>query len=576
VQPADEALHGARGTYRVFDRVGGGGFGTVFFGRDLGNNQPVALKRLHPHFVHDPRVVARFEREADLVLVRGLQHPNLVRILDRGRDAQGVPFLAMEWIDGRTISDLLSEHGNRFPIADAAAIGCQVLEGLEAAHALLIVHRDIKPSNLMVTATGHVKVMDLGIARETGPGSTSVTGVYSAVPATLEYAAPEQLAGDRPVDGRADLYALGATLYLVLTGRAPFSGPARPDPTPMEQLRPETSGELAAIVKRALALEPTDRFASASTMLGALRPFAPADLRVALPIASRPTSSHTVDTGSRPGVGRPPAAPVGPSRKFPLLPVGTGLLIALIALVTVAIGLSQSSTPNPSNPTPSVLSTAAGTSSEPGLIANLPAPATWAVLKNDLADMTYTGDDVFATWMSTFDGGVLKYQLAAKSDVAYPVPVAGRDVGPQFHYAVSARQLSGPPSASYGLLVGYPSGARAADVATAYYEFVIDNKSEARFALRKDGVWKTLWQGDAVRAVKPGDTNTFVVHAESAAASGGTHFTVFLNGQYVTDLVDAQLAQPGAVGVLMVLEGAGDAATWEFSNLELRAPRTSP
>jgi serine/threonine-protein kinase len=283
MQPAAETLHGERGTYRVFDWVGGGGFASVFFGRDLSNNRPVALKRLHPHFVHDPPTVARFEREADLVLVHGLRHPNLVRILDRGRDEQDVPFLTMEWIDGRTVADLLIQQGRAISVANAAAIGCQVLQGLGAAHALKIVHRDIKPSNLMVTAAGHVMVMDLGIAKETTPDSTSVTGVYSGIPATLQYAAPEQLAGDRPVDGRTDLYALGATLYLLLAGRPAFSGPTRPDPVPLEHLRPETDGNLAAIVKRALASEPSDRFPTAAAMLAALRPFAPADLRVVLP-----------------------------------------------------------------------------------------------------------------------------------------------------------------------------------------------------------------------------------------------------------------------------------------------------
>ena len=100
------------------------------------------------------------------MLVRGLRHPNVVRILDRGRNEQGVPFLAMESIDGRTVADLLAQHGERMSIVDAAAIGCQVFQGLEAAHALTDLHRDIKPSNLIVTAIGHVMVIDLGIAKD--------------------------------------------------------------------------------------------------------------------------------------------------------------------------------------------------------------------------------------------------------------------------------------------------------------------------------------------------------------------------------------------------------------------------
>jgi hypothetical protein len=160
--------------------------------------------------------------------------------------------------------------------------------------------------------------------------------------------------------------------------------------------------------------------------------------------------------------------------------------------------------------------------------------------------------------------------LSAKTDAAYPVPIAGHDLGTTFHYAVSARQVSGALS-SYGLLVQYPPGAHAADASTGYYEFVIDNNSNARFALRKDGAYQTLWQQLGFSAVKPNDTNAFVLHAESDP-SGGTHFTVFLNGQYVTDVVDNQLPRPGAVGVVMVLDTPGEAASWEFSNLELRAP----
>jgi hypothetical protein len=196
------------------------------------------------------------------------------------------------------------------------------------------------------------------------------------------------------------------------------------------------------------------------------------------------------------------------------------------------------------------------------------------VLKNDLANMTYAGDDGFGTWTSTFDNGVLKYQVASKTGIAYPVPIQGLDVGQTFHYAVSARQVAGPASASYGIVVGYPFGALAAPASTSYYEFVIDNTSEARFAVRKDGVWKSLWQSSALGAVKIGDSNAFVVHGDSGSA--GTHFTLFLNGRYVTDLVDNQLGRPGAVGLLMVLEGAGDVASWEFTDLELRAPQASP
>ncbi len=559
VQPAPETLRGERGTYRLFDWVGGGGFGSVFFGRELSTNRAVALKRLHAHFVHDPRIVARFEREADLVLVHGLRHPNLVQILDRGRDEQDVPFLAMEWIDGRTLADLVTEHDAPFSITDAAAVGCQVLQGLAAAHALAIVHRDIKPSNLMVTASGRVIVMDLGIARSMDADGIALTGAYSAVPATLQYAAPEQLSGDRPVDGRTDLYALGATLYLLLAGQPPFKGPARPDPTPLEQLRPESGGGLADVVTRSLAFEPDDRFASATAMFTALRPFAPADLRVAVPMSGAELASVSVSaSGSAPRAAAVPAS--GP--RVTLLVVGAVLIVVALGLVGVALAFGRPAAPQPS-----------ATATVPAL-TDLAAPAAWPVLKSDLSDMSYTGDDAFASWNSTFASGILQYQLTGKTGGAYPVPIKGNDVGQTFHYAVSAKQTSGPPTASYGLLVGYPFGAQAADPSTSYYEFVIDNKTEARFAVRKDGVWKTLWQSYALSAVKPNDSNAFVVHAESVA--DGTQFTLFLNGRHLADLVDNQVPRSGATGVMLVLDAPGDTATWEFSDLELRAPAGSP
>ena len=256
--------------------------------------------------------------------------------------------------------------------------------------------------------------------------------------------------------------------------------------------------------------------------------------------------------------------------------VGASLVVAVIAVIAVVgggvlIGQSTRNQPNAAATASALAQTSA--TAQSGLV-KLSAPATWPILKNDLRGMTYMGDDAFATWTSSLENGILNYQMFAKTAAAYPVPISGSGVSQMFHYAVSAKQVSGPPSASYGLLMLYPFGARAADASTGYYQFVIDNNSNARFALRKDGVWKTLWQSFALSAVKPNETNAFVVHAESNP--GGTLFTLFLNGRYVADVVDNQLARPGAVGVMMVLDNAGDAASWEFSNPELRAPPASP
>jgi serine/threonine protein kinase len=280
VDRATDTLRGERGRYRVYDWVGGGGFGTVYYGRQLGSNRPVAVKRLHVHFVNQPRMVARFEREAALVLDRGLEHPNLVRVLDRGVDTRGVPFLVMEWVEGWTVAGLLVDRGGRLNVSEAAAIGYQALDGLAAAHSRGIVHRDVKPANLMVTREGQVRVMDLGIAKETEP-EMAVSGSTNL--GTWIYAPPEQIAGDA-LDGRADLYALAATLYHVLTGRAPFSGPSRElPPAEIERLRSDVPTDLCRVLHKALAFSRGDRFQNAAEMRDSLARFAPADRRFPIP-----------------------------------------------------------------------------------------------------------------------------------------------------------------------------------------------------------------------------------------------------------------------------------------------------
>jgi serine/threonine protein kinase len=217
-----ETLQGDVGEYRIFESIASGGFGSVFYGRDTSANVPVAVKRLHPHLKDHPGFVQRFEQEASTV--RGLAHPNIVRMLDQGRDHLGVPFLVMEWVEGHTVGEWVKRRG-LYPVGEAAEVMCQVLDGLQAAWARRIVHRDIKPANLMVTPGGRVKVMDFGVAKDV---ELATLGGASGVIGTPAYMAPEQLRGE-PLDCRADLYALGATLYLMLVGRPPFEGPTMTD-----------------------------------------------------------------------------------------------------------------------------------------------------------------------------------------------------------------------------------------------------------------------------------------------------------------------------------------------------------
>jgi serine/threonine protein kinase len=203
----------------------------------------------------------------------------------------------MEWVDGWTVARLLVERGGRCSVPETAVIGYHVLGGLEAAHHLGIVHRDVKPANLMVTHQGQVRLMDLGIAKETDPdmpvsSSTSL--------GTWIYSSPEQIIGENPLDGRTDLYALGATLYHVITGSPPFSGPSRERaPVEIGHLRPDVPTDLCRALHKALAHSRDDRFQTAAEMRDALARFVPADGRFPGPPAD---ASTTVASGAGRGL----------------------------------------------------------------------------------------------------------------------------------------------------------------------------------------------------------------------------------------------------------------------------------
>ena len=228
--------------------------------------------------------VARFEREMEVI--GGLDHPNIVRASDAG-DTDGMHYLVMDFVDGLDLSRLVHRMGP-LPMADACEIIRQAARGLEHVHASSLVHRDIKPSNIMLTQDGQVKILDLGLAmlgqqyREVENNLTTIGQLMG----TLDYMAPEQAADSRQVDTRADIYSLGATLFKLLTGQAPYGGPSHKSllkkvlalanaPVPsVREFRPELPEELDNIVGRCLAKEPDTRYTHVSEVAEALATFA--------------------------------------------------------------------------------------------------------------------------------------------------------------------------------------------------------------------------------------------------------------------------------------------------------------
>ena len=240
--------------YRVLGPIGKGGMGEVFQAEDLRLGRRVALKVLAPALAAEPRHVERFEREARSAAA--LNHPNIVTI-HAVEEAEGLHFLVLELVEGKTVADLLQTRGP-FPFEELLDIALALTRALEAAHGRGIVHRDLKPRNVMVSHEGRVKVLDFGVARLTGAGPETGTPEGAEITdtdltrpglilGTPHYMAPEQILGS-PVDPRTDLFSLGILLFEMATGQRPFQGEHRlavmsailsEEPPAARSLRPE-------------------------------------------------------------------------------------------------------------------------------------------------------------------------------------------------------------------------------------------------------------------------------------------------------------------------------------------------
>jgi len=306
--------------YVLREPTGHGGMATVWQATDQVLDRPVAVKVLHPNLAEQPEFLERFRAEA-LAAAR-LNHPNVVNVFDTGTH-DGVAYIVMELFDGATLRDLLAQDGPLEPDA-AVRIGLQVLEALQFAHDNGLVHRDVKPANILVAPDGRVKVTDFGIAKAAFDMSDPTT--TGAVLGSAPYMSPEQVEG-KPVDGRSDVYACGATLYEALTGRPPFEG-ATPlaaamvrltrDPIPPRAVRAGIPRALDAIVMRSLSRPSDQRFASAQDMAASLS-------RLGVP--AEPVRS--------PVVAPVPAPRAGVFRSWMLIP----LIAILAAAVALVVGL---------------------------------------------------------------------------------------------------------------------------------------------------------------------------------------------------------------------------------------------
>jgi serine/threonine-protein kinase len=449
------------GKYELIRLIGEGGMGEVYEGRHRVIGRRVAVKFLRGEYARDPQVALRFENEAKVA--GGSEHENIASVHDVGALADGTRYSVMEFLDGEDVDKLVRREAP-LSIARSAFIVIQACRALDAVHQRGIVHRDLKPANLFLARrtdnTDLVKVLDFGIAKLKTTDGQSGTKTGTAI-GTAHYMSPEQARGERAVDTRSDVYSLGVILYELLSGKKPYDGESllqilhkvmTQPPIPLGSVRPGLPDALHAVVRRAMAADVAERYATVAEFGDALLPFAG---RALTPI--RPQSAAlvpaTVDAGetrtsassalgvhpapegtSVTGVVRTkvnaldsaPAESPRTSRRFPTLLVGgiSGALASMALLAIVAASIMRAS-PKPVRPV-------AETSAAPAVIAPVeflaPTPIGSSVqTRRDVTDASTSPTFMPAATVSVRPSGhrtLSSEHSAMSAPVAAPTPEA--------------------------------------------------------------------------------------------------------------------------------------------------------
>jgi serine/threonine protein kinase len=292
------------GIYELLSKVGEGGMGTVYKGRDTRDDTIVAIKIVSENSAKNTLLVERFKQEYRAL--KSLNHPHIIKGLHFGVEDM-TPYMVMEFVDGESLGDRL-DRVSKLPELEAIAIISQIAEALHLAHANQIIHRDVKPDNILVTSSGVAKLTDLGLVKN-WQSDLDLTRPSSGL-GTPNFMAPEQFGDAKHADGRCDLYSLGATLYMTITGEVPFRAKTnlnilkkkmKNDLTPPRQIVPQISPAVEDAILKAMNANPDDRFADCLEFAKALKEGLAAspkthDIEAAL--VEEPVPSKKIETGS--------------------------------------------------------------------------------------------------------------------------------------------------------------------------------------------------------------------------------------------------------------------------------------
>jgi formylglycine-generating enzyme required for sulfatase activity len=368
------------GKYELHAEIGRGGMAIVYRGYDAALSRPVAVKVLPPQLAWQKGFVERFFREAQAAAQ--LQHPHIVTIHDIGQQ-DGWNYIVMEYLEGRSLSEVLQERGRLSPEA-ALSLLRQLAGALDYAHERRLVHRDVKPANVMVDQKGHVTLTDFGLVRAAEESGLTVTGTVMGTP---QYMSPEQASGKKSVGPASDLYSLGVIAYEMLSGTPPFDADSTPailyqqvhePPPPIVPKCPDLAPAVDAILQRGLAKEPRARYRTGSALVAALAEAVAGTAQPApiAPDSRAPSAKQQPAARSSQPAAQPAQRAPGTDRRIPILLAGIGALMLLAVLV--AGGLVIFGGGDDGSPTPTLGAfVLPSTATAPGALTATPtAPAT--------------------------------------------------------------------------------------------------------------------------------------------------------------------------------------------------------